>query len=151
MIFSFQKQVSLQRKGTFACVSGTLLTAIFFTVASGVELISDDHFESYVYFSSLGLIETILLIVAFALLVYSIFLSKRYKDYSFFIGWLLGMIMLFPTCIYLFGVLVEGLGTFIGLWDKYEAFFLILPSIPFFIFFIYSLREMKEHNKIFKL
>ena len=151
MKFSFQKQVSLQRKGIFTGLSGTLLTAIFFTVASGMELISNNHFKSYVYFSSFGLIETVLSIVAFALLVYSIFLSKRHKDYSFFFGWLLGMIMFFPICVYLFGVLVEGLGKYMGLWDKYEAFFLILPSILFFMFFIYSLREMNEHNKTFRL
>jgi hypothetical protein len=151
MNFSFHTKVSIKRKGNFACVTGSLISATFFAVAIAGLLVSYDNFKSYVYFSSFGVIETVLSIEALALLLYSIRLSKRYKDYSFFIGWILGIFMFFPFFTYLFGILIEGLGKYIGLWDRYEAFLLMLAFIPFFLFFLYSLSELNEHNQIFRL
>jgi hypothetical protein len=150
MRISFKNPVSIQRKANFACVTGALISASFFAIVILGFLLSCDEFKSYVYFSSLGVVESIITIEIFALLFFPINLSKRYRDYSFLIGWLWG-IMFSSFIIYIFGVLVEGFGKSIGLWVGHEPLFYLIAFVPCSLLFCYSYKEMKEHNKIYTL
>ncbi len=150
MSISSKNPISFKRNSNFACVTCWLISATFFAFVILGFLLSYDEFKSYVYFSSLGVGESIVSIEILVLFFFSIKLSKRFRDYSFFIGWLWGL-MLSSFIIYIFGILVEGFGKSIGIWDGYESLFYLLAFIPCSLFFFYSYKEMKEHNKIYTL
>lgn len=150
MTISFKNPISFKRKGNFACVTCWLISATFFAYVILGFLLSYDEFKSYVYFSALGIGESIISIEILALLFISIKLSKRFRDYSFFIGWLWGL-MLSSFFIYIFGIFVEAFGKSIGLWVGHEPLLYLIAFVPCSLLFFYSYKEMREHNKIYTL